>query len=123
MVKVDRISLGKKGLTKFFSPNEARIMELLWKHKKMTSPTIQDKLTDLSLGCIGGTLDRLVKSGFVRREIDEDGSRVRYIYYPTSDRHDAGIRISEKIMDAIVDTFGESAIDQFGKSKSRRKRI
>ena len=119
MVKIERISLSKKGLTKFFSPNEARIMELLWKSKKMTSPGIQNKLKDLSLGCIAGTLDRLVKSGFVRREIDEKEARIRYIYYATSSRKEAGIRISEKIMDSIVDTFGESAIDMFGKSKRR----
>jgi DNA-binding PadR family transcriptional regulator len=87
----------------------------------MTSPNIQKELKDLSLGCIAGTLDRLVKSGFVRRNIDENGTRVRYIYYPTTDRHEAGLRISEKIMDAIVDTFGESAIDQFGNTKQRRK--
>jgi predicted transcriptional regulator len=122
MVKIERISLGKKGLTKFFSPTEARIMELLWNRKKMTSPNIQKELEDLSLGCIAGTLDRLVKSGFVYREIDENGSRVRYIYYPASNRREAGIKISEKVMDAIVDTFGESAIDQFGKTKNGRKK-
>lgn len=119
MVKIDRISLGKKGLTRFFSPTEARIMELLWKRKKMTSPKIQNELNDLSLGCIAGTLDRLVKTGFVRREIDENGAHMRYLYYPSTDRKDAGIKISEKIMDAIVDTFGESAIDSFGKSKKK----
>ena len=122
MVKIDRISLGKKGLMKFFSPTEARIMELLWKRKKMTSPAIQIELSDLSLGCVAGTMDRLVKSGFVHREIDEDGTRIRYIYFPTTNRKDAGIKISERVMDAIVDTFGQSAIDQIGKTTTGRKR-
>lgn len=122
MVKIDRISLGKKGLTKFFSPTESRIMELLWKQKKMTSTAIQNKLSDLSLGCVAGTLDRLVKSGFAQRKIDEKDSRMKYIYYPTTTKREAGIRISEKIMESIVDTFGESAIDSFGKTISRSKR-
>jgi predicted transcriptional regulator len=121
MVKIERISLGKQGLTKFFSPNEARIMELLWARQKMTSPGLQKELNDLSLGCIAGTLDRLVKSGFVRREIDKAGARVRYLYFPTTDKKTAGIKISEKVMGAIVDTFGESAIDSFGKTKTGRK--
>ena len=121
MVKIERISLGKSGLIKFFSPNEARIMELLWVRKKLTSPLIQNELSDLSLGCVAGTLDRLVKTGFVRREVDETGSRIRYLYFPTSNRREAGIKISEKVMDAIVDTFGESAINSFGKTKSGRK--
>jgi predicted transcriptional regulator len=110
MVKIERISLGNKGLTKFFSPTEARIMKELWKHKKMTSPALKNQLNDLSLGCIAGTLDRLVKTGFVRKEIDKEGKRMRFIYFPTLDRKEAGIRISEKVMSAIVDTFGESAI-------------
>jgi predicted transcriptional regulator len=118
MVKVDRISLGKSGLMKFFSPNEARIMELLWERQMMTSPELQKALKDLSLGCIAGTLDRLVKSGFAHRKIDENGSRMKYIYYPATTKREAGIKISERIMESIVNTFGESAIDSFGKSGS-----
>jgi predicted transcriptional regulator len=99
-------------------------MEILWKHQQMTSPAIQCQLSDLSLGCIAGTLDRLVKSGFAKRKIDERGRRMKYIYFPTTSKREAGIRISEKIMESIVDTFGESSIDSFGKtiSRSRRKK-
>lgn len=122
MVKIDRISLGKNGLMKFFSPNEARIMELLWERKHMTSPELQKELNDLSLGCIAGTLDRLVKSGFAYRKVDENGSRMKYIYFPTTSKREAGIKISERIMESIVNTFGESAIDSFGKSESEGER-
>ena len=122
MVKIDRISLGKKGLTRFFSPTEARIMELLWTRKKLTSPSIRTVLDDLSLGCVAGTLDRLVKSGFVNRKLDDNGGHIRYIYSPSSNKKEAGVRISERIVEAIVDTFGESAIDTFGKTKNTNKR-
>ncbi len=88
----------------------------------MTSPSIQNELSDLSLGCVAGTLDRLVKSGFAQRKIDENGTRMKYIYYPATTKREAGIRISEKIMESIVDTFGESVIDSFGKTISRSRR-
>ncbi len=119
MVKLERISLEKKGLTKFFSPNEARILELLWKKKKMTSTEIQDEFDDLSLACVAGTLDRLVKSGFVNRKIDENGHRVRYIYSPMGNREKIGIKISEKVIDSLVDTFGTSTIDSIGVARKR----
>ncbi len=119
MVKIERISLYKEGLTKFFSPNEARILELLWEKKKMTSPEIQQQCNDLSLACVAGTLDRLVKSGFVKRTIDETGPRMRYIYHPTGNRQKVGAKICEKVIDCLVDTFGSSTINTIGKNRKR----
>jgi len=119
MVKIDRINLEKKGLTKFFSPNEGRILELLWKKRKMTSPDIQFVCNDLSLACVSGTLDRLVKSGFVNRKLDETEKRIRYIYSPAGDKKMVGTKISTKILESLVDTFGESALDSIGKISNK----
>lgn len=119
MVKIERINLEKEGLIKFFSPNEARILELLWKNKKMTSPEIQNKCSDLSLACVAGTLDRLIKSGFVNRTIDETESRLRYIYTPVGNREKVGNKICEKIIDCLVDTFGTSTIDTIKKNRKK----
>ena len=119
MVKIERINLKKEGLTKFFSPNEARILELLWKNKKLTSPEIQQRCNDLSLPCVAGTLDRLVKSGFANRTIDETESRLRYIYTPFGNRQKVGNKICEKIIDCLVDTFGTSTIDTIKKNRKK----
>lgn len=121
MVKIERINLDREGLTKFFSPNEARILELLWEKKKLTSSEIQKQCNDLSLPCVAGTLDRLVKSGFVNRAIDESERRIRYIYTPVGDKHKAGVRICEKLIDCLVDTFGDSTLDTIGKISKRGK--
>ena len=119
MVKIERISLEKKGLTKFFSPNESRIMELLWENKKMTSSEIKNKLDDLSLACVAGTLDRLVKSGFANRKIDENKKRISYIYSPIGNKEKIGNIISEKVIESLVDTFGTSTINNIGKIKKK----
>lgn len=119
MVKVERISLEKEGITKFFSPNEARIMQLLWKQNKMTSTQIKKELTDLSLPCVAGTLDRLVKSGYANREIDSTKKRITYIYSPIGNKQSVGNKISEKIIESLVDTFGTSALDAIGKIKKK----
>jgi predicted transcriptional regulator len=121
MVKIERISLEKKGLTKFFSPNESRIMELLWKNKKMTSSQIKDELDDLSLACVAGTLDRLVKSGFANRKIDDNKNRISYIYSPMGSREKVGDKISEKVIESLVDTFGSSTIDAIGRIRKKKK--
>ena len=121
MVKLERINLEKKGLTKFFSPNECRILELLWRNKQMTSPDIQFVCNDLSLACVSGTLDRLVKSGFVNRKLDESENRIRYIYSPSGDKKKLGTKISNKILESLVDTFGESALDSLGKISKKER--
>ena len=121
MVKIERINLQKEGLIKFFSPNEARILKLLWEKKEMTSPDIQQKCDDLSLACVAGTLDRLIKSGFVSRAIDETGQRMRYIYSPVGNRQKVGAKICDKIIGCLVDTFGMSTLDDIKKNRKRGK--
>ena len=123
MVKIERISLEKEGITKFFSPNEARIMQLLWKNNKMTSTQIKKELNDLSLACVAGTLDRLVKSGYANREIDTTKKRIAYIYSPIGSKKTVGNKISEKIIESLVDTFGTSTLDAIGKVKRKDKRV
>ncbi len=115
MVKVERINLHKEGLTKFFSPNEVRILELLWDNGPMTSGDISDELEDLSHAVVGGTLDRLVKSGFVERTVDQEGKRLRYIYSAAGDREDVGIKISERVIDSLYETFGDATLSALGR--------
>jgi predicted transcriptional regulator len=120
MVKVERINLQKEGLTKFFSPNEVRILELLWVRREMTSADISAEIEDLSHAVVAGTLDRLVKSGFVKRRLDEGGSRLRYIYSPVGDRDDVGLRISERVIDSLMETFPDATLSALGKARKRR---
>ena len=120
MVKVERINLDKEGLTKFFSPNEARILELLWKEGEMTSAMITEELEDLSHAVVAGTLDRLVKSGFVERRLDEGGPRLRYIYSPVGGRDEVGMRISERVLDSLAETFGDATLAALGRVRRDR---
>jgi predicted transcriptional regulator len=115
MVKVERINLQKEGLTKFFSPNEVRILELLWDNGPMASGDISEELKGLSHAVVGGTLDRLVKSGFVERTLDEEGKRLRYIYAPVGGRDDVGLKISERVIDSLYETFGDATLSALGR--------
>ena len=115
MVKVERINLQKDGLTKFFSPNEVRILELLWEHEEMTSAEIAEELENLSHAVVAGTLDRLVKSGFVERRLDDGGPRMRYIYSAVGGREEVGLRISERVIDSLVETFGDTTLAALGR--------
>jgi len=121
MVKIERFQIDQRGLTKFFSPIEVRLLELLWKLNKATSIEIQKACPDLSVACVAGTLDRLVKTGFVKKEVDISTKRVRYLYSPTSTKKEAETKISERILESLVDTFGTSVVDAFDNVRARRK--
>ncbi len=112
MVKLDRINLSNEGLTKFFSPIEAQIMEVLWTNDKSITPEITEK-TGIPLSSVAGTLDRLVKAGFAKREIDKNGQRVRYLYSATESMDNTANAITRKVLDSLVDTFGKVAIENF----------
>jgi len=112
MVKLDRINLSNEGLTKFFSPIEAQIMEVLWTNEVSTTPEITEK-TDIPLSSVAGTLDRLVKAGFAKRTVDKSGNRVRYLYSATESMDNTANTITKKVLDSLVDTFGKVAIENF----------
>ena len=121
MVKLERINLHKEGLTKFFSPNEVLILELLWDNGEMTSAEITEELEDLSHAVAAGTLDRLVKSGFVERRLDKGGPRVRYIYTSVGGRDDVGLKISERVIDSLFETFGDATLNALGKVRKENE--
>ena len=95
-------------------------MELLWEKEPLTSLEIQDRMDDLSLPCVAGTLDRLNRAEFVRRELNTSKEKVRYTYYASRSRDEVGALISERILDSLVDTFGPVVMDTFGKMQAER---
>ena len=122
MVKITRINLVKDGLEKFFSPNEGRILEYIWDHPKTSSSEIQEHMSDLSLACVAGTLDRLVKSGFVDRKLDENSSRLKYQYFPALTREEVGEKLTERVLESLVDTFGVAVTDNLDVLAKRVKK-
>lgn len=112
MVKLDQINLSNEGLTKFFSPIEAQIMGVLWTNEKVATPKISEK-TGIPLSSVAGTLTRLVKAGFAKREIDKSGPKIRYLYSATESMDNTANTITRKVLDSLVDTFGKVAIDNF----------
>ena len=119
MVKIDRINISNEGLTKFFSPIEAQIMEVLWENNEMMTSEITTE-TNIPLSSVAGTLDRLVKADFAKRRLEKNGQRVRYIYSATTTADNAASAITTRILDSLVDTFGVAAIENFSNYKKNK---
>ncbi len=120
MVKKIRVEVSGRGLEQFFSPLEARIMDILWMKGKSTSSELS-KILNTGLSSIAGTLDRLVKSGYVRREMMEEGGRFKFVYYPSQTKEEFAEKITEKILSSLIETFGEAVVDNFYKNLRGKK--
>ena len=119
MVKLDRINLSNEGLTKFFSPIEAQIMDVLWAHDELMTSQITEK-TEIPLSSVAGTLDRLVKAGFAKRRVDKESGRVRYVYSAAASADLTADEITNRVLDSLVDTFGKVAIENFYNYRSKK---
>lgn len=119
MVKLDQINISNDGLTKFFSPIEARILKTLWTEGEMMTSELTEK-TNIPLTSIAGTLDRLVKAGYAARRVDTVNGRVRYVYAPVYSEEEVASEITTKVLDSLVDAFGPLALLNFSKYSDKK---
>ena len=109
MVKFDRVYITNKGLTKFFSPLESKIMYILWDHDELVSQQITE-ITGIPQASISGLLDRLVKNGYVIKRVDNNVNNGAKYNYSAAFTYDAiAEEIMFRILDSLYDTFGELA--------------
>jgi len=54
------------------------------------------------------------------RIVDKEGKRLRYIYSPVGGREDVGIRISERVIDSLYETFGDATLSALGRVDAGR---
>jgi len=104
MVRLDQIDLSKDDLNKFFSPIETKIMKTLWSEGEITTTALTEK-TEIPLTSIAGTLDRLVKAGYAKRRLKTIKGRIKYFYEPVFSEKEIATKISNSILDRLVDAF------------------
>ena len=109
MVKFDRVYITNKGLTKFFSPLESKIMYTLWEHDELVSQQITG-ITGIPQASISGLLDRLVRNGYVTKRSDTNVNNGAKYNYSAAFTYDVIAEdITFRILDCLYDTFGELA--------------
>ena len=109
MVKFDRVYITNKGLTKFFSPLESKIMYTLWEYDELVSQQITE-ITEVPQASISGILDRLVRNGYVIKRPDNNANNGAKYKYSAAFTYEAiADEIMIRILDSLYDTFGELA--------------
>lgn len=121
MPKTDLISLSKKGMDKFLSGTELRVMDYLWSRRgRSTSTEIARAIGKVKLTTVAGILDRLVENGLVTRELDTSSSRIRYHYRALRSRKEEQRALVDRVAESMVRSFGRVAVEAFSKYAPER---
>ncbi|WP_202320643.1 BlaI/MecI/CopY family transcriptional regulator [Archaeoglobus neptunius] len=105
-IEVDRISP--------FSPLEREIVQYIWENPGSGVSEIS-KGVSAPISSVAATLDRLVASGYALRKREKKDGRYRFLYYPTVSPKEAEKRVVEKILDTLMEKFGDLVIDYYHK--------
>ena len=127
MVKLGKLDFSKKGLEKFLSPIELKILEYLWEKGKVTTIDLANHLK-LSQSSVGGTIDRLLRYGCVKRERIPGSIRPKYIYMTTMTADLLLKKIFFTMMMSLEEDFGsekiKSLVDEYySLDPTKRKEI
>lgn len=124
MVKIKSIKLDKKGISSILSPLECDVLRVLWEkndskvreiHKALRKRKNQPALTSVAV-----ILDRLHQKNIVSRTIKSGRGGGHYIY-TSMPKTEFEKSVIENIVDKLIDSFGEVAVNYFNKRFSRRK--
>jgi len=96
------------------SPLEEKIIEFLENRGKATVSEIS-KSTGIKLPSVAATIDRLVSAGYVDKKKEKIEGRLRYVYYLKLTREDINRKFVERILDRIMENFGEIVAEYFHK--------
>jgi predicted transcriptional regulator len=119
VVKRRRVEIGED--ISLFSPLEKRIMEYLWENPGSGVSEISNEIK-APLSSVAVTVDRLSESGYLEKKKERKGDRMRFVYYPTVSKTEAERKALEKILDALMEKFGDLVVDYFQRRSENGRR-
>ncbi len=116
----------KRLASTLLSPLEKDILEILWKKNQSRVRDIYNilkKKKKVAHTSVAVLLDRLHEKGLVRREVETCQGGFRYIYTTSAQKEDYHKFVLQKVIDSLIERFGNNAVtyfnERFGKKKVR----
>jgi predicted transcriptional regulator len=120
MEVLSRFYLNRSGLEKTLGPLEARIMEIIWQEQAVTPHTLWSELKeerDIAYSTVRTVMNRLVAKDLLQRQ-----SKGRtFTYRPAVPRSEFRRRVAERVVDELLEGYGDSAIAYFLSCVERQK--
>lgn len=123
-MKVKKIRFGKGGVETILSPLEADVLRILWKKDQVKVRELHNILKDkrtVALTSVAVILDRLHKKRLVKRTAQPGRGGHHYIYSPSNSRSDFEHGIMESVVNKMIATFGNTAVNYFNERFSKKE--
>ena len=123
MVKVNRISLEKRGLG-VLSPLENDVLRVLWKQEDGRVRDIYNvlkKRRKVALTSVAVILDRLHKKGIVKRRVESGLGGYHYIYSSRANEALFAESVIDKTVNKLIDNYGSVAVTYFNERFKKRR--
>lgn len=101
----------EKGLRKVFGELEARIMEVIWRRRRVTVQDVWQELQrerELAYATVKTVMGRLAEKGYLRRRTEERA----HVFEPTMTREAFLREVSEEVLAGLLADFGEPILAQ-----------
>ncbi len=124
MADITKFRSDKKGVETFLSPLESEVLDVLWEKK---SARVRDIFLILkserkvALTSIAVTLDRLYDKKIVEREVESGKGGLHYIYSVKNTKKDFEKSMIDKIVNELINNFGDTAVTYFNEKFSGKK--
>ncbi len=110
-------------LKEVLSPLEEEILKVIWPDKNLKVREIYDilrKKNKLALSSVAVLLDRLHQRKIVGRKVETGRGGIRYIYFPLKDKNGFDRTIIERVVENLINKFGDNALSYFDERFSRK---
>jgi predicted transcriptional regulator len=101
----------RQGMQKLLGELEADVMEIVWAHGACTARVVHEQLQQasrpLAYSTVKTVLERLSEKHLLLRQKVEHA----YVYRPSSSKSEFTARATQRILDSLFESFGESALD------------
>ncbi len=101
----------EEGLRKVFGELEARIMEVIWRRRRVTVQDVWQEIRkdrELAYATVKTVMGRLAEKGYLRRRTEERA----HVFEPTVTREAFLRQVSEEVLAGLFADFGEPILAQ-----------
>ncbi|MHA7964204.1 BlaI/MecI/CopY family transcriptional regulator [Paenibacillus sp. CAU 1782] len=115
-MKIKKLNVNEEGLHRFFGSLEAKVMQAIWEHEKLTIKQTHEKLNQesaISLNAVMTVMIRLADKGVLVKETTGGGRNRLTYFYSTRTMEQFISEQTKVIADGLIEDFGPLVVNHF----------
>lgn len=114
MMQIKRLNMNGEGLTRFFGPLEAKIMDILWSSEGLTIKEVQSLLnqeTPISVNAVMTVMNRLLDKGHLAKSKSGTGRTQAAIFRTLQSREHFLSEQTKEVSQGLIQEYGSLVVN------------